>query len=323
MVEIRAPFQVTINITHRCNLSCAYCYASGREQIDMPTERCIALIHELCGDHGVFHVAIAGGEPLVHPGILTILREGFPKYRGMVALLSNGTRLNNDVFLAGFARVCEELADQGAPLDLQISLDSHIPGVHDVQRSHGADVLKAIERALSLPITLQLACVVTRHNVDVAHEIVETYYPRVHRFHFMNIMPSRGRSRGDVFRALCPDQEQKLAFHQRILELERRCEGIYLTKIIEPCIEDGGSLRVAGCIGGTTRIDIEPDLTVMTCPMSDEILGSLAEQTFEEMWFSERAERIRAQDKPYCVKWVVGRGSGTDERHGRRACARS
>jgi hypothetical protein len=57
-------------------------------------------------------------------------------------------------------------------------------------------------------------------------------------------------------------------------------------------------------MGGTTRIDIEPDLTVMACPMSDEVLGNLAEQTFEEMWFSERAERIRAEDRPYCVKWL-------------------
>lgn len=306
MVEIRAPFQVTVNITHRCNLACSYCYDSGREQIDMPTARCIALINELCADHGVFHVALAGGEPLLHPGILTILRECFAKYRGIVAVLSNGVRLNNDIFFAEFSKVCEELAGKRAPLDLQISLDSHIAGVHDLQRSHGARVLSAIERALSLPLTLQLACVVTRHNVDVAHEIIEQYYPRVHRFHYMNIMPSPGRSRGDVFRDLCPDEEQKLAFHRRILDLERRCEDIYVTKIIEPCIEDGGSMRVAGCIGGTTRIDIEPDLTVTTCPMSDAILGSLAEQTFEDMWYSERAERIRAENRPYCVKWLDG-----------------
>jgi MoaA/NifB/PqqE/SkfB family radical SAM enzyme len=303
MVEIRAPFQVTVNITHRCNLSCSYCYASGREQIDMPTERCIRLIDELCGDHGVFHVALAGGETLLHPGILTILRACFAKYRGIVALLSNGMRLNNTMFFAKFSEVCHELADKGAPLDLQISLDSHIPDVNDLQRSHGTQILHAIERAISLPITLQLACVVTRNNVDVAHRIIEAYYPRVRRFHYMNIMPSRGRSRGNVFRDLCPDKEQKLAFHQRVLELEKQCEDTYITKVIEPCIKDGGSLHVAGCTGGTTRIDIEPDLTVMACPMSDEVLGSLAEQTFEEMWLSERAERIRAEDRPYCVKW--------------------
>jgi MoaA/NifB/PqqE/SkfB family radical SAM enzyme len=304
MVEIRSPFQVTINITHRCNLSCSYCYASGRAQIDMPTERCIDLINELCVEQGVFHLTIAGGETLLHPGILTILRECFTKYKGIVALLSNGMRLNDDIFFAEFSQVCKELDNKGAPLDLQISLDSNIPDVNDLQRSHGAQILSAIERAISLPITLQLACVVTRNNVDVAHRIIEEYYPRVHRFHYMNIMPSRGRSRGDVFKELCPDKEQKLAFHQRVLALEKQCEDTYITKVIEPCIKDGGSLRVEGCLGGTTRIDIEPDLTVMACPMSDEILGSLANQTFEEMWFSDRAERIRGENKPYCVNWL-------------------
>jgi len=304
MVEIKSPFQVTVNITHRCNLSCSYCYASGREQIDMPTERCIDLINELCGDHGVFHLTLAGGETLLHPGILTILRECFSKYKGIAALLSNGMRLNDDIFFSDFSKVCQELAAKGAPLDLQISLDSTLPVVNDLQRSHGAQILSAIERAISLPISLQLACVLTRKNVEVAHKIIEEYYPRVVRYHYMNIMPSRGRSRGDVFHDLCPEKEQKQAFHQRILELEKQCEGTYITKVIEPCIKDGGSMRADGCLGGTTRIDIEPDLTVMACPMSDEILGNLADQTFEEMWFSEKAERIRAEDRPYCVNWL-------------------
>ena len=176
--------------------------------------------------------------------------------------------------------------------------------MNDLQRSHGAWVLKAIERAISLPISLQLACVVTRNNVEVAHEIIEEYYPRVRRFHYMNIMPSRGRSRGDVFRDLCPDKEKKQAFHQRILELEKQCENSYITKVIEPCIKDGGSMQVPGCLAGTTRIDIEPDLTVMACPMSDEVLGNLTDQTFEEMWFSDKAERLRTADKPFCVHWL-------------------
>lgn len=304
MVEIRSPFQVTINITHRCNLSCVYCYASGRAQIDMPTNRCIDLVNELCGEHGVFHLTIAGGETLLHPGILTILGQCFTKYKGIVALLSNGLRLNDDIFFKPFSAVCKTLADNGAPLDLQISLDSHIPAINDLQRSHGAEILKAIERAISLPISLQLACVVTRHNVEVAHQIIEAYYPRVHRFHFMNIMPSRGGSRGGVFQALSPGKEQKLAFHQRVLELEKQCQDTYITKVIDPCVKDSGSLHVKGCLGGTTRIDIEPDLTVMACPMSNEVLGSLADHTFEEMWFSEQAESVRANDKPYCVNWL-------------------
>lgn len=304
MVEIRSPFQVTVNITHRCNLSCSYCYASGRQPIDMPTERCIFLIDEMCGDHGVFHLTLAGGETLLHPGILTILRKCFPKYGGIVALLSNGLRLNDDHFFTEFSDVCKELADKDAPLDFQISLDSHIPDVNDRQRSHGAQILEAIERALSLPISVQLACVVTRNNVDVAHQIIETYYPRVVRFHYMNIMPSRGRSGGIVFQDLCPDKDKKLAFHERILELEKQYEGTYITKVFDPCVKEGGSLQAKGCLGGTTRIDIEPDLTVMACPMSDEVLGSLADQTFKEMWFSEKAERIRAEDRPYCVNWL-------------------
>ncbi len=303
MVDFRAPFAATLNITNRCNLRCAYCYASSRDKTVLSTERCIALIDELCDVHGVFFLTIAGGEPLFHPGILTILRESFARHGGKVALVSNGTRLTDDHFFEAFSDVCTELARSGAPLDMQISLDSHIPDVHDMQRGSSYHVLAAVERAIPLPITLQLACVVTRHNVEIAHQIVEAYYPRVRRFHYMNIMPSPGRSRRDVYENLKPSPEQKLAFHERVLELERHLDDVFITKIEPQCEKEGGSLRANGCLAGTTRIDIGPDLTVIACPMSDEILGNLAEQSFEEMWFSERAERIRTVEEPYCAAW--------------------
>ncbi len=303
MVDFRAPFAVTLNITNQCNLSCVYCYASNRDKIVLSTKRCITLIDELCYVHGVFFLTIAGGEPLFHPGILTILRESFARHCGKVALVSNGTRLADDSFFEMFSDVCTELARSGAPLDMQISLDSHIPNVHDIQRDSSDQVFKAIERAIPLPITLQLACVVTRHNVEIAHQIVEAYYPRVRRFHYMNIMPSPGRSKHDVYENLQPSPEQKLAFHERILELERSLDDVFITKIEPQCEDEGGSLRANGCLAGTTRIDIGPDLTVMACPMSDEILGDLSEQSFDEMWNSEQADRIRSVVEPYCAAW--------------------
>lgn len=303
MVEIRAPFVVNIDLTNRCNLKCSYCYSSGRKGVDIPTEKCISLIDELADVHSVFHITLAGGEPFLHPDIMHILKEAFSRHGERLVLLTNGTRLTDDSFFQNFSEVCKDLDRLGKRLEMQISLDSHLPEINDTQRDQGYKVLEAIERAINLPITLQLACVVTRNNIHCAHEIIQAYYPRVKNFHYMNIMPSVGRSVGKRYWDLLPSKEQIEKFHQRILECERQFQPVRITKIIRDS-EEGGSLRARGCLAGTTRIDITPDLTVMACCMSNEVLGNLSKQSFNEMWFSDQAEQIRSIEKPYCFKWA-------------------
>ena len=295
---------VNIDVTNRCNLQCRYCYASDRDAIDIQTERCIALVEELVETHGVFHITLAGGEPLCHPGILEILDACIPRFGERIALLSNGTMLLNDMFFNSFKRVCENAHASGNPLDMQISLDSHVSEIHNQQRDQGQRVIDAIEKALTLPITLQLACVVTTQNVHCADEIIDVYYPRVKNFHYMNVMPSKGGTVGASYWDLLPTKEQIDAFHQRIMAHEKQYDPIRITKIVREQDKEGGSLCATGCLAGTTRIDIAPDLSVFACCMSDERLGSLAKQTFETMWTSPQAERVRSISEPYCFKWA-------------------
>ncbi len=307
MVEIKAPFVVNIDVTNRCNLRCSYCYAAGREALDISTEKCIALIDELVDVYGVFHITLAGGEPFCHHGILHILDESFSRHGERIALLSNGTKLMDDQFFEDFSKVCWNLHQKGQRLDMQISLDSHLPEVHDRQRDHGQQVIASIERALTLPITLQLACVVTKNNVHCADEIIDAYYPRITNFHYMNVLPFKGRSVGANNWDLLPSKQQIQAFHQRILEREHVYHSVRITKIVREQNKEGGSLCVPGCLAATTRIDIAPDLKVFACCMSDEMLGSLAEQTFEEMWLSPKAEKVRSREMPYCFKSAAHR----------------
>jgi organic radical activating enzyme len=63
------------------------------------------LINELIDGHGVFHVTIAGGEPLLHPGILRIMEESFLRHGDRLVLLSNGTHLLNEHFFTQFSAI--------------------------------------------------------------------------------------------------------------------------------------------------------------------------------------------------------------------------
>src|SRR5574342_262988 len=104
----------------------------------------------------------------------------------------------------------------------------------------------------------------------------------------MKIMPPPGRSGGD--------------FHNRILEIEKKFTPIKVSKIKEECDNSTifGTIKGKGCLAGTTTIEIGPNLDVSVCCMSSEVLGNLNNQTFEEIWYSEHAERIRNIDRPYC-----------------------
>lgn len=160
---LRAPFTVCLWLTDYCNLSCKYCYAMPFSGKRMETTRVMRLIDE-CSDLGVFDLTLAGGEPLMHPDILTIV--GHAVDRGLrVGLLTNGLLLTR--------RLTEELASITRKRNflLQISLDSARPEVNDVARGRGAVVVENIRALEGIPLELQIACVLHKANIKHAHEI--------------------------------------------------------------------------------------------------------------------------------------------------------
>ncbi|MFQ5981535.1 MAG: radical SAM protein [Candidatus Heimdallarchaeota archaeon] len=298
---------MNIDVTNKCNLRCSYCYNSWNlnRGLDIDTEKCIDLITELFEVHSIFHLTIAGGEPLLHKGIFEVIEKCFIKYDPRIVLLSNGTALLNNSIYAKFSTVCSKLNDAGTPLKMQISLDSQIPEIHDLQRDRGTDVLVAIQKVLALPVELQLACVITKQNITVADQIIEFYYPKVKNFHFMNIMPSPGRSGGEHYWNMIPDPQDIEDFHAHILEIEKKYSPIKISKIKSDCELDmhGGTIKGRGCLAGTTRIEIDPYLDVRACCMATETLGNLNNQSFDELWYSDKAENIRSNPEPYCLVW--------------------
>jgi mycofactocin radical SAM maturase len=112
---LRAPVNVTWEITEACNLRCLHCLsaglrAQGRGELDL--DRCRALIDELARME-VFQVNFGGGEPFLRDDFLDILR--YAHSRGITTCVStNGTMLDD--------ALVDELLRM-APVYLQVSLD--------------------------------------------------------------------------------------------------------------------------------------------------------------------------------------------------------
>ncbi|MBI2390959.1 MAG: GTP 3',8-cyclase MoaA [Deltaproteobacteria bacterium] len=93
-----APRAVRISITDRCDLACVYCRPNRKDGYlpaaqRLTAERWETLVRGLA-QRGIRRVRITGGEPLVHPHVVDIVRA-IARVPGIddVALTTNGTRL--------------------------------------------------------------------------------------------------------------------------------------------------------------------------------------------------------------------------------------
>jgi len=172
-VPLRAPVNVTWEITEACNLRCAHCLSAdlrtgGRGELDLA--ECLALVDELARMQ-VFQVNFGGGEPFLRDDFLDILR--YANSRGITSCVStNGTVLGD--------ALVDELQSI-APVYLQVSLDGAREETNDLIRGQGTftRVLAGIELLAGRAYPdLSLNLVVTRANVDEIgdfHRLAQRY----------------------------------------------------------------------------------------------------------------------------------------------------
>jgi mycofactocin radical SAM maturase len=182
--RLRAPVNVTWEITGACNLHCTHCLSAdlrveargdgsgpdetpgrgeelgtyrgeGRGELDL--EQCRALIDELA-EMEVFQVNFGGGEPFLRDDFLDILR--YAHSRGITTCVSTNGTVLDDALVDELLRV--------APVYLQVSLDGSCAETNDSIRGRGtfARVLAAIEMLSERRYPdFSLNMVVTRLNV--------------------------------------------------------------------------------------------------------------------------------------------------------------
>ncbi|HVV85507.1 MAG TPA: radical SAM protein [Kofleriaceae bacterium] len=132
----RRPFQVLLQITNRCNMTCDFCdfWPNGvppHQELSLADYQRVA--RELDG-LGTFLVSVEGGEPLVRKDVLEILRA-FAR-RHLVVLYSNGwfvtAELARRIYDAGVAQV-------------GISIDYADAERHDARRGQAGATRRAWE----------------------------------------------------------------------------------------------------------------------------------------------------------------------------------
>jgi MoaA/NifB/PqqE/SkfB family radical SAM enzyme len=127
--ELLVPLGAKLELTHRCNLRCAFCYTdSPRRTLARPAE-CSDAEWELIVDEvlgiGVLEAVVTGGEPLLRRELALSMIERLADAGVAVKLNTNGWHVDD--------RVAARLAAV-AGLAVHVSIDGAAEAVHDASR---------------------------------------------------------------------------------------------------------------------------------------------------------------------------------------------
>lgn len=114
------PLAAMIEVADRCNEACVHCYQAHGEKGELTTEDWKRILDELA-DMGVFLLTISGGEATLRKDLFELIEHARARSFA-VNLYTNGITITREV--------AARLARLGV-MEVQISLYSHDPAVHD------------------------------------------------------------------------------------------------------------------------------------------------------------------------------------------------
>ncbi len=267
-----APISCHISVTQKCNLSCWHCSNWHRDPVeDIPLDVLEDTISRL-QDMGNCLIGITGGEPTLRDDLEDIIKCVGP--RSSTLLFTNGVNLDYDR--------AKELKKAGL-FSVSVSLDHHIPEIHDQRRGQKGSFDTAVNAAkacLDAGLYTLIGTVPTKEQIS-AGEVPAFYdYCRdigVHEVRVLAPIPT-GRIVGQRECRWCGSEEEQQMYDYHIkLNKIKDYPRISVYSFLEK--ED-----LLGCTAGTFHIFIETDGTVTPCDMIPMGFGNIKEEGIEESY---------------------------------------
>src|SRR5512135_1973792 len=173
---LKSPLTINWAVTNRCNFKCQHCYSRTDPSEELDTRTLFACIDKIVKEK-VLSINFGGGEPLLRKDLLEI--AAYAHQKGLrVSMNSNGYLLDAEraasLKAAGFSKV-------------GISLDSHLPEVHDRFRGIPGSHQKAVAALAHLKaagIKTSLSTVICKINHTAVPELIA--FAKQHGVHQLN-----------------------------------------------------------------------------------------------------------------------------------------
>lgn len=288
--SVKSPLFVTLATNNSCQSHCNYCKIPTRKQREMTTQDIFRLIDEISA-MGVLRLGIWGGEPLLRPDIIDIVRHAHEKNL-YVTIDTNG-------YLLPEKREILDYLDH-----LIISLDGP-KQAHDANRETGSwDKVMAAMDVVPPEKTLWTISVLTRNNLDQVEWIlsegekrgfIPTFQVLHHSEHF------------GINQTLRPSADEYRQCLQYLLEQKKKGRGGTSIGCLEHLIKwtdyeknmsSEGGLGWNKCWGGKFFVNVDANGDLYCCSL---VIGDAPAPNFLELGFAEAYKRITAPPCQSCL----------------------
>jgi radical SAM protein with 4Fe4S-binding SPASM domain len=266
----RKPFDVLIELTHRCNLKCEHCFLKGAHTNELSTEDFISIFQKL-KDWGILFIGFSGGEIFTR-GDFLYLAEKARDMGLFFHLQTNGTLITSKI-----AEVIKALN----PTKVEISIYGSTAATHDsVTGIKGSfeRSLNALKVLREIGVRMVIKTSVMRKNLGeidsirkIAKELGAGFSPDP------LIAP---RIDGKIPLS-CRLSDWEMAQFILTLPFKEEVEGVSLE----------GQLI---CGAGRSRFAIGPDGTVYPCALFRFPLGNLKNENLSAIWRGQPWKKIRS-----------------------------
>lgn len=280
---LSTPETVHLAVTYRCEENCLDCYVQWKTRFrEANTEGMLAIVDNIA-DHGVFQLAIGGGEPFARNDLEAIARHA--ACRGLVVHITTG-RYDLD---ASQMRVLQHIQSL------------HI-GIRSESLIHDEDVVAAKLRVLSecasgVGVALGANLILTRFTVQHLEKSVELLMLcGFRRLIFVRYKPIADLTR---WHAEQPHAKDYQALTHRLSEIKSRfpalslrvdCAASFLMH--DTPIHDAEKAGMRGCVAGERIISVAPDGSVYPCSQlvgDGYLAGNLTEDSLGKIWHESDA----------------------------------
>ncbi|MDK9709309.1 MAG: radical SAM protein [Desulforhopalus sp.] len=288
-----APLLVTVNVTGVCNLNCSYCYFQPRLQTHMPFDDYRTTLNIL-REHEIFLLTLSGGEPFLHPKISELLHLAHDTFEH-TSILTNGTALQDEHF-----ETIDMIVRKKGFFPIQVSVDSTEPEINDNTRGKTAVVLKNLQRLKEVGASITAAIVVSSQNIDRIEETIASLADVTRHFHVMPIKPVPFLKGKDWYLQVDPPRMDQV--WKKLIGLRDKYGVRVRTPVDDLCNSVETSAVGAPCMAGFTKLAIDPNLDVRPCDKCvSTVVGSLKEETLDEIWNGDRLAGIYQRATSFCV----------------------
>lgn len=274
---VTGPYQVTIDITNKCNLRCMHCFNfSGENNYindELTDDEVISLINDLC-NMKLLNICICGGEPLLRKDLVIKIAKILNDNGTKCSMVTNGILLDDNTAhqlkIAGIDRV-------------QISIDG-IGKSHDKLRGvKGAynHAINAIKNLQKYNIPTGIAFSPTKWNIDEFLDVLQISLENcIKELRIQALMPiGRGEKNSEEIIPSITDYRKLMKY----INVAKK-----MTKGSDLIIEWGDPIdhliRLPGKLYCTSIISIRANGNITPSVYLPISFGNIRNHTFQEYW---------------------------------------